>query len=481
MERTDIITLKSAEKLDTDTRLALPLFEEYEFSVQKNENGEPVLQIKDFFECTLTLTDAVAEPAIIGEEKIDAFAAELKEEEGRLCFSLVVDVPVKNGEGFDCSELKLLFTEAHAEFNTVYNLFDFGTVTSAPNPWLHIGEVCHLLKKKALANGKLLNEKERELLPLACFVADIAAQQPGKKTEYSQAFVELAGKCKDEKAVELIERRRVDDGKFVAVSAIAIRLTDARHEKLWRKIHALLLDSQKDYPARPSEGGAQEKIENTRKAISKTLREQGFEGEYPSFFKKIDVKCATAMFGGQAVTVLHEKNVSCFVHILERLSGEESFFAALSGTMLFEKGREENDIFSCCFSSRKRRRCVCTGFSLSKTTCEIFSFPETAEELALIAAKRAELKKLSKSEKKHVASQKHSVSYYIMLALFFGFLFAALFTPLMALYTSIIDKVPLFEELKDPLWFEIFVFGSAFSGGLFALAMAAVDKAFGKR
>lgn len=482
MERTEAVLLKNAEKLDTDTRLALPLFEEYEFSVEKNENGGLILQIKDFFECTLTLTDGIIEPVPCCDEKI--YIAEknaaVTEEGDRICLSCAGEILKEDGDCFDFADIKLFFTEAEVRFS-VYNLFDFGSVTSAPNPWLYIGEVCYLLKKKALANGKLLNGKERELLPLACFVADIAAAPREFKTAYSQSFVKLSKKCGDEKAVELVERKRLPNSDFVKTAGIAEKLNDACHEKLWRKIYALLLDSQKDYPSRPNEGGAQEKIENVRKAIAKTLHEQGFEGEYPSFFKKIDVKCAFAMFGGLAVTVFHEKDVSCFVHIIERLDGADSFFAALSGTMLSEKNRVEDDIIACGFASRGRRRCVYTGFSLSRAVCEICSLPESAEELALIAAKRAELKRLSKSEREHMGSEKFSALRYIIMGFLFGIIFSCLFTQLMVLYTSIIDKTMFFDELKDPMWLKIFIFCFAFCGGLFALGMAIAEKIAKKR
>lgn len=475
-----IFSLKNIEKLDMDARCALPLFEENEFSVERDKGEGVTLFIRSVFDCVLTLPDCISQPALKGDEEIyaDGGSVTLTDEGDKLCLSF-------NAEYQDCEdsyrfgEIKLLFTEAKVKEFKAYNLFDFIPISGMENPWLYLGSVGELLRQKALANGKLLNREERELLPLACFLADVAFSFLYRKTDFPEAFVRLARKCEDEKAVALIQKKMSASTGLVSTFGIVQKLMNSEHEALWRKVYELLLNSQKDYPSRDFENEISlKKAEDARCAIEKTLHEQGFEGEYPSFFKKTDVKFATAAMGGQPVTLINEKNISCFVQIFESKNEIPLCFTALSGTRLCRKGDENGDVFSCFFVSGARRRGVSTEYYLSANTNEFLFLPESAEEFAVIAAKRAELKKLSKAEAEHCGESQGLSFHSILLS---GLLFSVLFTPFMAFMEALETGASFFQTLREPIWLEIFVVSGLLFGLLFSATLAVAVKIAKKR
>lgn len=479
-----MFSLKNTEKLDMDARCALSLFEENEFSVEKNENGGLTLGIRSFFDCVLILPDGVTDPVTFGNEKIyaDENSVSLTDEGDKLCLAFCAEYQ-SSEDSYELGEIKLLFTEANVKSFKAYNLFDFVPMSAMENPWIYLGSVCELLRRKALANGKLLNKEERELLPLACFLADAAFPLVHEKTAFPEDFVRLARRCGDEKAGELIQKKTSAADGLVVTDKIVQELLDSEHETLWRKVYELLLNSQKDYPSRDFENEfSLNKIEDVRRAIEKTLHEQGFEGEYPSFFKKTDVEFASAVMGGQPVTLINENNISCFVRIFESEAEGEFCFTALSGTRLCRKDGENGDVLSCFFISGARRRGICTEYYLSKSTNELLSLPESAEEFAVIAAKRAELKKLSKTEAKHCGeSRELSFRSFLLLAVFAGLLFSVPFTPLMAFMESLETGAPFFQTLKEPIWFRIFVVSGVLFGLLFSAMFAVAVKIAKKR
>ncbi len=478
-----IFSLKNIEKLDMDARCALSLFEENEFSVERDRGEGVTLFIRSTFDCVLALPDCTSQPALKGDEEIyaDGDFVTLTDEGDRLCLSFSAEYQ-DTEDSYKFGEIKLLFTEAKVKEFKAYNIFDFVPMSGMENPWMYLGSVSELLRRKALANGKLLNREERELLPLACFLADAAFSFLYRKTDFPEAFVRLARKCEDEKAVALIQKKMSASTGLVSTAGIMQKLMNSEHEALWRKVYELLLNSQKDYPSRDFENEISlQKTEDARRAIEKALHEQGFEGEYPSFFKKTDVKFLTAAMGGQPVTLMNEKNISCFVQIFESRNESPLCFTALSGTRLCRKDDEDGDVFSCFFVSGARRRGVCTEYYLSANTNEILSLPESAEEFAVIAAKRAELKKLSKAEAKHCGESRGlPFRSFLLLAVFSGLLFSALFTPFMAFMEALDTGAPFFQTLREPIWLEIFV-GSGLLFGLLFSAMLAVAVKIAKK
>ena len=473
--------LRSAADLDFEIKIALPLFETYKFSLEKNGGGKVTLRIKDVFDCILTAENCVFEPDFAEEAiVVDEGDCKVTGIDGRLCLLFHSEL-LDEKSFYKPTEVRLFFTGAKVQFRS-NNVFDFPVSSAWDNPWSFLGGVCAALRRKALANGTLLNKAEREILPLACFIADCASPADTPKTAFSKDFVSLAKECGDEKAVELIRNHVFKADGLVLTAGIFDRLLKAEHEKLWRKIYELLLDSQRGVPFRRLEdSGLSQRLEESRTVIARILHEQGFSGEYPSFYKKTDIRFASFSSHNMLTTVINEKDASCFVRVLEFFSEDDVYFCALSGTRLSEKTGEEGDVFSCFFENKSKRRGVSTGYYLSYVTNELLSLPLSAEEFALIAAKRSELQKLSKTEAKRIEPKRTPFFLFLLMGIAFGLLFTAIYIPSMALFDSFETGVPFFQTLKDPLWKEISIYTAAGGGLLFSIGMALFEKIAKKR
>ena len=172
------------------------------------------------------------------------------------------------------------------------------------------------------------------------------------------------------------------------------------------------------------------------------MREEGFKGEYPLYSKRGVVKASSfeagidgkrhKVAGGDAVMFVYCTGGAG--------SGLVSF---ISGTRVLTDGESPDtaDLFSCLFKDKDRRICRVTSFDLeSKIETDSKAAPDDAEltGLASVAAKRAELKKLSENEIMMTGGNTDSGSRHVLLTALANIL------PMLFLYLLIVLLVCAF-------------------------------------
>lgn len=168
----------------------------------------------------------------------------------------------------------------------------------------------------------------------------------------------------------------------------------------------------------------------------------------------------------------HEKNTVFHIHCAESAWNNELDITFLCGTALLRPGESAGDIYTCAFNAKGQRIFHTVNYSCSYE-------PESQEEpddLALktgIAAKRAQLRKLTKQERK-AAPQVNLLPLFLGILLFGGGFFATFMALGMAVICAIatwifagLSAIP--EMLKELPWLQLFAFCWLSFGGVMGI------------
>ncbi len=384
----------------------------------------------------------------------------------------------------DIKSTTIFFESAKATFRVCNAFKSVGFFSN--EPWHRLCKICSAITAKGALFPELLNEKEKEILPLVLFVFAIGNPADAVKFKVSDDFYRLAKENGTKKVTELLDRFAFSMGKkkIKATAELFFELNKAENKKLFQKVYEIVLLSQKDYPSFTDENESLlKKVLEKRVEITRTLHSLGYTGEYPLFSKRKNIKFATFESYGMAYSLIGEKDVFCAVDFAE-ISPDESdvIIVALSGTMMAKKKTTENtDALSCFFNAKGSSRGEHTEYVVSADNAAISRSERAADSFALVAAKRAELKNLSKGEAEYLGKKHRSFWVYLFMAPFFGIGCSVLFTPAMMAFTSIIEHVSFIETAKDPLWRDIFLYFSLIAGVLFSFAMFIVEKITSKK
>jgi hypothetical protein len=153
------------------------------------------------------------------------------------------------------------------------------------------------------------------------------------------------------------------------------------------------------------------------------MEERGYSGTYPDFYKTGEVK-GLRMVERQGVDyfVCGEKRAVFHIHCQE-LIGQRIQLMLYCGTQLLRKDQQPGDILSCMFDTR--------GRTFAKMLlCEVEESGRL-ETVAPIADKLAQLKKLTREERKELHERKiSSLALFLGFLILGGFAFAVLCVPL---------------------------------------------------
>lgn len=468
---------------DDFLKKAVGLIGKVNFYIEKTDEQTAVLTFENLgcFGCELTLFSCRFEPDFEGcyvSECECSFHGNGKENFIRFSdFSF--------DEEWNKKTVTVFFESAKEKFR-VFNAFkNVGFFSN--EPWRRLCEICGAITAKGALLPELLNEKEKEILPLAMFVFAIGNPADAVNLKVSDEFYRLAKENGTKKVTELLDRFAFSMGKkkIKATAELFFELNKAENENLFRRASEIISLSQKDYPSF-AEGNEKlfEKVIKKREEITRTLHALGYVGEYPSFSKRKNIKLSSFNSYGLTYSLINEKDVFCTVDFFETSPDEKDvIITALSGTMTSKgKTAEITDALSCFFNTKGKSHGECTSFVISQDDDVVVSCSaRSADSFALIAAKRAELKRLSKSEAEYAKRRHLSFWTYLFMGVIFGVGFSVLFTPTMMVSSSIIEHSPFIEIAKDPLWREIFLFCFLVGGILFPLAMFIAEKIASKK
>ena len=346
------------------------------------------------------------------------------------------------------------FTDARVEY-VAYNAFNEMWVYSTP--WDYIINVARNIDCKSRAPVDLMNEKEKALLPLIAellALRDFPKETQGYEVERFSNLECYANKLGFTELIPLIEKvqnERVNNSKRdTRASKLIDQLNKSKYEPLWREIYSLIKDSQEGYPIETFKNSDELKI--ARAEIQKIMEENGYTGTYPDFVKIGGINGVhIAESYGISYFVANEKSVEFHLHCSECYGDNFVTIEFLSGAKILKKSENVEDIFSCSFDEKGRRYIYRTEYDMAE---------DTVDDLAIktnIAVKKAELKKLSKSERK-LNKDGSLLGFACYIFLFMGGLFGVLMTAgfmLIELFATLLaGEIAEFPSLfmQTPWW-----------------------------
>ena len=318
-----------------------------------------------------------------------------------------------------------------------------------------------------------ISEAERNYLPLVLELMEIADSSKAKpELPVLTAYAEKYG-LNEFTAIILKNVRRAKTGisnkRFSG-------LDDVKYEPLWRELYMIFWGLCKDYPTISEIIGLEPENIRIRKNITDTLYKAGYEGVYPDFRKTGELKGVhLTQSYDKAYLIGCEKNVLYMVHCDEMCSDGEPVIIFRSGTILMKDGFDSDtaDIYSSMF--RNGGYHISNSFSCCARNDDI-------SQAAVIAVKRAELKKLTRKECEVADFDKNFLS-FLPVGMLTGLIFGVLWTLGMMIFAFLFEMfvgssaVEALQAIVDSKW--LCAFGA--SGLVFGLAMTVVMYLAGRK
>lgn len=364
------------------------------------------------------------------------------------------------------TEFEITFTDAHVEITVMSAVSAF----DRESPWDYLIDIAENIIRKYSFSADYLNEKEKAILPLIAELCKFSVYAY-KPEEFNTAnFSILKGYLskykytKVLKALSKVEEKYFSKNQFTLLSNFVSMLNCQKYEPLWRELFALITDSQKDYPQFIPTIYHEEILKQVRKKIQQLMEANGYSGTYPDFIKTGSLKgIRTVNSYNSPFTVGFEKNVVSHIHCAEQLLEQEISINIVCGTELLKEYENPGDIFSCMFAAEGRRL-------FSTITFNVFdgekSFINKADTIFAAAIKKAELRKLTRQERKEFNKTTPSLVAVFLFCLFaLGLGFGILFTIAMMGFTFLIEIIDggntdLLSFIMDEMWLKSFLFTS---------------------
>lgn len=360
------------------------------------------------------------------------------------------------------------------------------------NPWEYLGNVAQGICSKAEFTNVALNSEEKELLPLAGFLDKCFFDKEDLILKYeAECFIELAKEkgCEDVvKDVEKILNAKNHSKQELYKKQLISVICKQKYESLWREVFERFSKAQSNYPSKAETVCPPEYLAEKRNAVTDIFRENGYEGEYPDFYKKVNSSkvslnssySVSYFAGGKKKTEYHIKCVEY------SLNGELTIEFICSRGFLRKKDKNSfaiADAYSCTFNSSGKSffDVLLAYFPKSEDEEGLFKTPDV-REFAQVAVKKAEHKRLSKEEREnyHFQTQapfSHKLIAFIMIFLFTGILFGIFMTLGFMLIEVVLGFIvtgsfeTVGELLSETPWWLLFLGSSA----LFGLSIAFIE------
>lgn len=318
-----------------------------------------------------------------------------------------------------------------------------------------------------------ISEAERNYLPLVLELMEITDSSKAKpELPVLTAYAEKYG-LNEFTAIILKNVRRAKTGisnkRFSG-------LDDVKYEPLWRELYMIFWGLCKDYPTISEIIGLEPENIRIRKNITDTLYKAGYEGVYPDFRKTGELKGVhLTQSHDKAYLVGCEKNVLYMVHCDEMCADGETVIIFRSGTIIMKDGFDSDtaDIYSSMFRNG--------GYHISNTfSC--CAGNEDISQAAVIAVKRAELKKLTRKEREAADVDKNFLS-FLPVGMLTGLIIGVLWTLGMMIFAFLFEMfvgssaAEALQAIVDSRW--LCAFGA--SGLAFGLAMTVVMYLAGRK
>lgn len=338
------------------------------------------------------------------------------------------------------------------------------------SPWWQLTLTATCIIEKYNISDELLNDGEKELLPLLAELAKLAYREELSAPWHGAGFPLLKAYVRDAGYPELlpaIEKVEKNFSNCLYFNKLIAKLDQVKYEPLFRGIWNKIVATQQEYPTASEIEIPHIRLAEIRDRVTKMMEKLGYSGTYPDFYKTGAVKgIHVAKSHGLDRVICGKKQAAFHIHCKE-ITGKEMQLMLFCGTQLLRKNQEPGDFLSCMFDSRGR---TYAQFLL----CEVEE-PGRLEIVAPIADKLTQMKKLTREEREQIHDGKvSSLAWFFLCLILGGFCFAILCIPLMlgldALVCWLAGKPVV---LPDAPWLKIFFvtwlgFGSL-SGALTAI------------
>lgn len=381
----------------------------------------------------------------------------------------VIPALAENCETDECTPVTFKFTDAVVE-TTVYDATESTILIT--EPWSALSHWGTNIIEKNEVSSSLLNEKEKELLPILKEIDYI--QSPGFYTENPgplnfPKLKSLAQKYNAEKLITLLEKLESKKEKnkraLLLSDTVSAEMNKKCYEPMWREIYNKFVDSQKEYPKKTNTGFPEKDLKEIRTKVQNLMHTNGYKGTYPDFYKTTDLKSLrSANSHGEIFTIFREKDVCLYIKCIEEIFCDGNILIQfLTGTALNKKDNDTVDVFSCLFNNRGKLFNNCVTWDNQDDDYK------SIEKTVFIALKKAELKKLTKEEQEKTKTENLvSIPLYLGMGLTFGILFTLLFAIFVFFFVLLIDgSASAIDIIKTAPWGYCFLA----SGGLFGLVM----------
>ncbi len=297
-------------------------------------------------------------------------------------------------------------------------------------PWMRLMLLAEALLEKHDALPHTLNEKERALLPL---LTELHLLQQVSAPPQMHRFPLLTTMATESGCTRL---SRLLNNPHIKYDRLLTELALARNEVLWRRIAALLADSQTDYPSVRELFPAPDAL---RAQITDILHANGYTGTYPDFEKRglLSHTClAQSDFPfakNRGHWLLRGRPGIYRIHCTEHFDTNCSGMTFECVSHFPKPGEPELDRISCMFDHGDR--------CFTQHVC--YSSDASLPQALLLAMLNAERRAPDHEQRKmlELPSKAENLRIALLLGLLLGVLFGVLFTPAMALLTALPELI----------------------------------------
>lgn len=380
-------------------------------------------------------------------------------------------------------ETERIFIISFSDVIVDIELYNASKTAFVSDPWTHLELMANAIYEKQFLHCDCFNEKEKACLPLIIDLCRLTAFSIFKDEFKSQKFSALLTALQeygDNKVAPLLDKLSSCHTDFKTRNRIRQRINNhlntQKYEGLWRRIYAKICDSQSDYTVFEENAVDKNILNNTRAEIQRLMEDKGYNGSYPDFYKSGKSRGIRLAYSYcKSYFVGFEKNAKYHIHCDEDTYSHSLSISFLCGTALLKKNETSADAYSCTFDACGRRfyKTVSYTVPFDNEDDEIGSDNDTLYDLESavnIATKKAELKKLSRAEKRSMNVPRASFSEFLIAFMVFGGLFAIMMTAAMMLIAVLITALfglasAIPEMLSEVPWILIFIISWVGFGG----------------
>lgn len=274
-------------------------------------------------------------------------------------------------------DVQLRFSDAETTFGNLR----LEPIDRYGRPWQCLADCGRELLHKAQMAGELLNDRERAILPMLRELGMVTGY--GSDEEIS-GFDLLRARFTPElhPYLDQMERSIKNWKKYRKYAdQLLNRLNRVEYLPLWKKIRDEIADTQTDYPV-----SSHVDPEVVRR-IEEGFHSRGYSGSYPEFVKTGTIEQSREMRSHDTCKWVRKGTPGVFhIRVVELNMGQLQF---LCGTELLTDGEQSLGFDSCGFDAKG-------GCFLRDVT---WTEGDDLDRRLLLAAKKAELRKLTRQEK----------------------------------------------------------------------------------